>query len=109
METTVGPSFNNKLNVSNCINCGQCIMVCPTGALHEKDNISQVMEALQNPEKHVVVQISQTVSISLAEEFGAKTGKEMNAIGTSQTSIIATIANTPSPPKNKALIDAPSA
>ena len=30
METTIGPSFNNKLNVSNCINCGQCIMVCPT-------------------------------------------------------------------------------
>jgi len=80
METTVGPSFNNKLNVSNCINCGQCIMVCPTGALHEKDNISQVMEALQNPEKHVVVQISPTVSISLAEEFGAKTGKEMSGL-----------------------------
>jgi len=80
METTIGPSFNNKLNVSNCINCGQCIMVCPTGALHEKDNISQVMEALQNPEKHVVVQISPTVSISLAEEFGSKAGKELGGL-----------------------------
>ncbi|MFP4470844.1 MAG: [FeFe] hydrogenase, group A [Bacteroidota bacterium] len=80
MKTVVGPTFNNKLNVSNCIACGQCIMVCPTGALHEKDNISQVQEALQNPEKFVVVQISPTVSVSLADEFNVKAGKELDGL-----------------------------
>lgn len=80
MKTTVGPTFNNRLNTSNCINCGQCIMMCPTGALHEKDNIAQVQSALQDPEKHVVVQISPTVSVSLAEEFNIRTGKELDGL-----------------------------
>jgi len=80
MKTIEGPTFNNLLNISNCITCGQCIMVCPTGALHEKDNIGQVQEALQNPEKYTVVQISPTVSVSLAEEFNVKSGKEMDGL-----------------------------
>lgn len=80
MKTIVGPTFNKNLNVSNCINCGQCIMVCPTGALHEKDAISAVSEALQDTEKHVVVQVSPTVSVSLAEEFNVKSGKELDGL-----------------------------
>jgi NADH-quinone oxidoreductase subunit G/NADP-reducing hydrogenase subunit HndD len=80
MKTIVGPTFNNRLNISNCINCGQCIMTCPTGALHEKDNISQVQEALQNPDKFVVVQIFPTVSVSLAEEFNIRSGKELDGL-----------------------------
>ena len=80
MKTLVGPTFNNQLNVSNCITCGQCIMVCPTGALHEKDNISQVQHALQNPQKYTVVQISPTVSVSLAEEFNVKPGRELDGL-----------------------------
>ncbi|MBE0637485.1 MAG: (2Fe-2S)-binding protein [Bacteroidales bacterium] len=80
MKTIVGPTFNNQLNVSNCIACGQCIMTCPTGALHEKDNISQVQEALQNPDKFVIVQISPTVSVSLAEEFNIRSGKELDGL-----------------------------
>ena len=78
MQTLVGPAFNQHLNISNCINCGQCIKVCPTGALHEKDNLMQVQAALQDPNKHVVVQVSPTVSVSLAEEFGAKSGKDFD-------------------------------
>ncbi len=80
MKTLVGPTFNNQLNVSNCINCGQCIMMCPTGALHEKDNISQVQHALQDPEKYTVVQVSPTVSVSLAEEFNVKPGRELDGL-----------------------------
>lgn len=80
MTTLVGPTFNNQLNVSNCITCGQCIMVCPTGALHEKDNISQVQHALQDPEKYTVVQVSPTVSVSLAEEFNVKPGRELDGL-----------------------------
>lgn len=80
MKTVVGPTFNNRLNISNCITCGQCIMACPTGALHEKDQVSQVQSALQDPEKHVVVQISPTVSVSLAEEFNIRSGKELDGL-----------------------------
>jgi iron-only hydrogenase group A len=80
MNTVVGPTFNNRLNVSNCITCGQCIMVCPTGALHEKDNISQVQGALQQQDTYPVVQISPTVSVSLAEEFNVKAGREMDGL-----------------------------
>lgn len=80
MKTIVGPTFNNRLNISNCITCGQCIMSCPTGALHEKDNISQVQQALQNPDKYVTVQISPTVSVSLAEEFNIRSGKELDGL-----------------------------
>nr|NQU89392.1 (2Fe-2S)-binding protein [Bacteroidota bacterium] len=79
-HTIVGPTFNNNLNVSNCINCGQCIMVCPTGALHEKESISDVQEALQDPDKQVVVQISPSVSVSLAEEFNVKSGKDLDGL-----------------------------
>ncbi|HQB47473.1 MAG TPA: [FeFe] hydrogenase, group A [Bacteroidales bacterium] len=80
MNTIVGPTFDNKLNISNCITCGQCIMVCPTGALHEKDDVNKVLLALQDPDKYVVVQISPTVSVSLAEEFNTRFGKELDEL-----------------------------
>lgn len=80
MNTIVGPTFDNKLNISNCITCGQCIMVCPTGALHEKDDVNKVLLALQDPDKYVVVQISPTVSVSLAEEFNIRFGKELDEL-----------------------------
>jgi len=78
MKTKIGPTFDNRLNVSNCITCGQCIMVCPTGALHENDSINLVQQALQDKEKYPVVQISPTISVSLAEEFGVKSGKDID-------------------------------
>jgi NADP-reducing hydrogenase subunit HndD len=52
----VGTAFDEGLNVSSCINCGQCIMVCPTGALREQSHIKEVIDALDDPEKFVVVQ-----------------------------------------------------
>jgi iron-only hydrogenase group A len=78
MKTKIGPTFNNPMNVSNCITCGQCIMVCPTGALHENDNINLIQQALQDKNKYPVVQISPTISVSLAEEFGLKSGKDID-------------------------------
>ncbi|HSW44091.1 MAG TPA: NADH-dependent [FeFe] hydrogenase, group A6 [Phycisphaerae bacterium] len=72
--TTVGTAFNQGLNVSSCINCGQCIMVCPTGALREQSHLKQVIEALNDPEKLVVVQHAPAVSVTIAEEFGIKPG-----------------------------------
>lgn len=79
-KTLISPAFNCGLNVSSCVNCGQCLMVCPTGAIAEKSHLSQVMEALQNPELKVVVQYAPAISVSLAEEFGLESGKDMNGI-----------------------------
>ena len=76
----VGPAFNKGLNLSSCINCGQCIMVCPTGALVEKRHFAGIQDALHNPDLHVVIQTSPTLSVTLAEEFGIKTGKDINGI-----------------------------
>lgn len=72
----IGPSFNKQLNLSSCLACGQCIMSCPTGALHEKRHAGDLQNALHSAEKHVVIQYSPTISISVADDFGIKSGKE---------------------------------
>ncbi|HPT03857.1 MAG TPA: [FeFe] hydrogenase, group A [Bacteroidales bacterium] len=79
-KSIIGPAFNKGLNISSCINCGQCILVCPTGALYEKAHFAEIQDALHNPDLHVVIQYSPTVPITLAEEFGIKPGKDINGI-----------------------------
>ncbi|MFP4060189.1 MAG: [FeFe] hydrogenase, group A [Bacteroidales bacterium] len=79
-NTLIATAFNKDLNFSNCINCGQCVMVCPTGALVEKINFQELESQLHDPAKTVVVQHSPTVSVSLAEEFGLKPGKDINGL-----------------------------
>ncbi|OHB55989.1 MAG: ferredoxin [Planctomycetes bacterium GWF2_50_10] len=76
-KTVVGPAFNEGLNVSSCINCGQCVMVCPTGALREQSYLKEVINALKDPNKYVVVQHAPAVSVTLAEEFGLKPGTDV--------------------------------
>lgn len=79
-KTIIGPSFNRQLNLSSCLTCGQCIMSCPTGALHEKRNSSDLPGVLHNSNKHVVIQYSPTISISIGEDFGIKPGKDLYGI-----------------------------
>jgi len=76
-RTAVGTPFDEGINISSCINCGQCVMVCPTGALHEQSEIKEVVAALQDPEKIVVVQHAPSVSVTLAEEFGVNPGVDI--------------------------------
>lgn len=57
-----------------CIFCGQCIVSCPVGALYEKNDIGKVNAAIDNPEKHVVVQTAPAVRAALGEEFGLPIG-----------------------------------
>jgi len=73
-RTRVGTAFNDGLNVSSCINCGQCILACPTGALVERGSLQEVRRALADPAKHVVVQHAPAISVTIGEHFGVKTG-----------------------------------
>jgi NADH-quinone oxidoreductase subunit G/NADP-reducing hydrogenase subunit HndD len=74
----VGAAFDEGLNVSTCINCGQCVVVCPTGALSEKSHIQEVLDALADPKKYVVVQHAPAVSVTLGESFGVPAGNDVN-------------------------------
>ncbi|MDY4187331.1 MAG: NADH-dependent [FeFe] hydrogenase, group A6 [Candidatus Borkfalkiaceae bacterium] len=72
--TDVGCAFGEELNASSCAACGQCINVCPTGALHEKSEIDNVRAAIDDPEKIVVVGAAPAVRAALGEEFGYPIG-----------------------------------
>jgi len=74
-RTTVGPAFGKGLTEVDCINCGQCIAVCPTGALTVKPEMEKVWRALHNPKKTVMVQVAPAVRVALSEEFGGKPGE----------------------------------
>ncbi len=68
-------TFGRKgLAKSECVNCGQCIHVCPVGAIYERSNIDDVWKAIDDPKKHVVVQEAPAVRVALGEEFGLPPG-----------------------------------
>jgi iron-only hydrogenase group A len=73
--TSVNSAFHRGLNVSSCINCGQCIMVCPTAALLDISHLEKVQAALDNPRKKVAFLVSPSVIASVAEHFGVKPTK----------------------------------
>ncbi|MGL6108114.1 NADH-dependent [FeFe] hydrogenase, group A6 [Romboutsia sp.] len=73
-NTEVGTFFNTDLCETECTFCGQCIAVCPTGALTEVNNVPVVWDALSQKEKTVVVQVAPAVRVALGEEFGLEAG-----------------------------------
>lgn len=72
--THIGCAFETPLGETNCVSCGQCIVVCPTGAISEKDQTEEVWKALADPNKHVVVQTAPSVRATLGEAFGMPVG-----------------------------------
>ncbi|MBE5970102.1 MAG: 2Fe-2S iron-sulfur cluster binding domain-containing protein [Lachnospiraceae bacterium] len=72
--TNIGSAFNMGLGSTSCVSCGQCINVCPTGALYEKDHTQQIFDAIADPEKIVIVQSAPSVRAGLGEEFGLPIG-----------------------------------
>ncbi|MDD2279268.1 MAG: NADH-dependent [FeFe] hydrogenase, group A6 [Bacteroidales bacterium] len=84
-NAAVAPAFEQDLDKSPCTYCGQCVAVCPTGALTEVDHTPAVIRALSDPTKTVIVQTAPAVRVALGEEFGMKpgtivTGKMVNAL-----------------------------
>lgn len=75
--TFIGSAFEMGLGETSCVGCGQCIAACPTGALYEKDNTDDVLEAIADESKHVVVQTAPAVRAALGEEFGYPMGTDV--------------------------------
>ena len=73
-DSKVVPAMSKDLADSACTYCGQCAVVCPTGAIVERDDTERVFEALEDPEKHVVVQGAPAIRATLGEEFGMPAG-----------------------------------
>ena len=73
-ESVVSPAFEMNLDHSVCTYCGQCVAVCPTGALTEVDETGKVIRALSDPTKTVIVQTAPAVRAALGEEFGMEAG-----------------------------------
>ena len=74
--TKIASPFGKSLNEVPCVACGQCINVCPTGALREKGSVSQVEKLLADPTKTVIVGTAPSVRAALGEEFGYPLGTD---------------------------------
>ena len=73
-DTTIAPTFDRMFKDTDCTYCGQCVAVCPTGALTERDNTDRLLEDLNDPNKIVIAQPAPAVRVALGEEFGMAPG-----------------------------------
>lgn len=80
VATSVRPALEKPINSSNCIFCGQCLKVCPTAALSDRVNFSEMQVFFHDPHKKMAVTYSPAVSAIIAEYFGFKTSKNVNAV-----------------------------
>lgn len=76
-KTNIGCAFEMDLAQTSCVSCGQCIAVCPTGALYEKDYTDDVFAALNDPTKIVLVETAPAVRAALGEAFGMPIGTDV--------------------------------
>jgi iron-only hydrogenase group A len=79
-QTHIGTTMDRDFNFSSCVHCGQCVQVCPTGALHEKHNITEVQDYLNNTDVIKIIQYSPLVPQAIAENFGIKYSKEFDKV-----------------------------
>ncbi len=74
INSKVSCFMDKGLGETYCTNCGQCIKVCPVGALTEKSDVERVWDYIADPKKHVVIQTAPAVRVALGEEFGMPVG-----------------------------------
>ena len=79
-DIVVTTAYDQPMEATDCVLCGQCSLVCPTGAIVERDRTQSVLHALQDPHKHVIVQTAPAVRVALGDAFGLGAG----AIATGQ-------------------------
>lgn len=77
-ESVVMPAFENPLAKTNCVQCGQCVVVCPTGALTEREAIDDVLNVLNHIQKKVIVQVAPAVRVALGEALGLPAGTDVS-------------------------------
>jgi iron-only hydrogenase group A len=73
-DTLIAPAFNGPLADMECVQCGQCALACPTGAIQEVDHTAKVWEALADPRKQVLVQTAPAVRVQIGEIMGGEPG-----------------------------------
>lgn len=78
-DTHIGSAFERPLDSVACVSCGQCIVNCPTGAIYEKDDTAKVLEAINDPEKFVVVHTAPSIRVTLGECFGMHIGTNVQS------------------------------
>ena len=74
-DIIVTTAYDKPMERTDCVLCGQCSLVCPTGAIVEKDDTDAVLDALQDPKKHVIVQVAPSVRVALGDAFGMEPGE----------------------------------
>ena len=75
-DTSIGSAFGLKLADTSCINCGQCVVACPVGALYEKDDTAKVFDAIADPDMHVAICAAPSVRAQIGECFGYEPGTD---------------------------------
>ena len=78
-DALVTPAFDKAMIATNCVSCGQCRAVCPTGALTIRHNMNDVWQAIGDPNIRVVAQVAPAVRVAVGEAFGLPKGE--NAMG----------------------------
>lgn len=76
-EAQVIPAFNKKIAETDCVGCGQCRVVCPTGAISIHTNIDEVWEALADKNTKVIAQIAPAVRVAIGDNFGYAKGENV--------------------------------
>lgn len=76
-EAMVMPAFNKKISETECVNCGQCRVYCPTGAITIRTNMDEVWDALADPDIRVVAQVAPAVRVAVSDAFGSPPGRSV--------------------------------
>ena len=76
-EAMVMPAFDRKISTTDCVNCGQCRVFCPPGAISIRTNMDEVWEALADPNVRVVAQVAPAVRVTVGDHYGLTKGRSV--------------------------------